>query len=693
MPPSDNTQTNDAYGETVRSLLRPFQADFAYLAQDVTEQFYAFISNHKQTAEIIHWLRDERFEWMKKQLAQYLTNIMSNDLTHTAHMEAANEVGVIHALVGVDIRWIVETYAFYQEKAHKLLAERIHDTQTQHLITRVLAHRLLQDIKAQALSSKKIASEVTAAFSRLDQVAMSTEKMTDLIRNALEIIGNLPGGVAVFFTRVDETGVLQIEQSYGEAAEQYHRAMDDGDVPKMSIDSSKPEGNGPSGIAWRTGEILIIDAWLQEKNLDPWKKVGRALGFRSSATVPLLSDDGRTSALLSLYGGWPGYFSTESIRGFLNHLQQVLSHGVQQRVNAPVVPLREQQVYRTLLSERRVIMHYQPIINLRDGKLVKIEGLARLRNHAGGLISPQHFLPAFGRDELVELFNQGMRQICADVEMFSAQGIGAQVAINLPAEGLEDPRYEKAIYNCLNYSGLEPARLQVEILETQDAGDKAYLRYEVVHRLREAGVKIAQDDLGSGHSSLLRLHQYPFDEVKIDQGLVRGALHNPKRVVEFILYLTRLAHAFNIHVTVEGLENTGLIEAAAILGADYGQGYGIARPMSPEQLSLWINNYDYTIDSARPKTAIGAMAGCMLWDLQLATISEQPEFATEFVGARVLIEEFIKANHLQDGKINELLILHHKLVNSERNQPDAAGNIRSELIKELTDYWFREVHT
>jgi len=455
----------------------------------------------------------------------------------------------------------------------------------------------------------------------------------------------------------------------------------------VSVDPTRDAGRGPGGRAWRSGEIAVTNAWLLAFRARPWQSLGEKLKFRSSAAVPLLDETGRSIAMLSLYSRWPGFFSTPPVRSFLMHAQQVLSHAVQRCTAATVVPLRDQQRYRRLLDNRKVVMHYQPIIGMGDGGLVKFEALARLQGSDGKLIPPGLFLPALGRNELLALFAQGLEQACNDYLAFADEYPDSAVAINLPPEGLGDPRYEAVLFETIARCGLDSTRLHVEVLETQDAGVETAIRKPFLDRLRQAGIKITQDDLGSGHSSLLRLEKLPFDEVKIDQGLVRGALRNPKRAVQFILYLTRLAHAFNIPVTVEGLENHGLLEAAEILGADHGQGYGVARPMPAHKMAAWCRNYQYPVRPQRPVTAIGAMAGYLLWDLQITGIADKPELVSEFVGARAIVDHFIDANRLRGGAIDRLVSESHELIASAGKRDGAA---RDRVIGELTRFWLDE---
>lgn len=680
----------DPYGPAAKELLRPLQPRRTDLARSVAEKLCDRLAAADKTAPVINRLRAAELLRLRQQQAEHIAMLLSADLAQSAHFKEALRAGKIHALVGVENLWLIESYDLYRDELFRWIRSQVADPDAREALMGVVYQRVLQDMQGQVSGYKEVEAETVSAFSKIDQHVVSTSNLTDLVRGSMAVIGGLSGNVSAFFARADESGELQIEQSYGSAAEQYHMAMESGRVPKISIDPTVVAGRGPGGRAWRSGKIVVSDAWLLDSGPAPWRPVGEELGFRSSAAVPLLDESGRSVALLSLYSSWPGFFSTGRARGFFSHVQHVLSHAVQRRVSAQVVPLRAQQAYRRMLEERRVVMLYQPIINLRDGSLAKFEALARMRSNDGELIIPPRFLPALGRDELLKLFEQGIRQAVSDCRSLESQAITADIAINFPAEGFDDPRYEEVLFGALSECDLASPRVQLEILETQDAPEGTQQRQAFIQRLREAGIRIAQDDLGSGHSSLLRLEQYPFDEVKIDQGLVRGALHSPKRAVEFILYLTRLAHAFDIPVTVEGLENPGMIEAAAILGADRGQGYGIGKPMPAADLAGWYRSFRYPIQLQKPRTAIGAMAGYLLWDLQLAAISERPELIEEFVGAKAIVDQFIKANKLYGGPIDQLLRQNQELAAATHSQNEDAKLVRSRLLKELTDYWLNE---
>jgi EAL domain-containing protein (putative c-di-GMP-specific phosphodiesterase class I) len=265
-----------------------------------------------------------------------------------------------------------------------------------------------------------------------------------------------------------------------------------------------------------------------------------------------------------------------------------------------------------MLRARHLRMMYQPIIDLATGKSLKVEALARLLDKESQVINPGEFLPEFGNRDLLQLFQLGLLQACAHLKTWQAQSLFISVALNLPPNSIGDERYHNVLFATLGCCKTDPSLIDLEVLETDDIANTV-LQEGFFRKLQALGVGIDQDDLGSGHSSLLRMKSMPCDAVKLDQGLVRGLVHqNPQRTLKFIYHLTNLTHALGVPITVEGLEHDGLIEATAILGADRGQGYGIAHPMRATSLPAWWERFIVTADVNQPRTALGIMARALL---------------------------------------------------------------------------------
>ena len=172
----------------------------------------------------------------------------------------------------------------------------------------------------------------------------------------------------------------------------------------------------------------------------------------------------------------------------------------------------------------------------------------------------------------------------------------------------------------------------------------------------------------------------------MDQGLVRGATDRPQRALEFMLYLTRLVHAFDMRLTVEGLEHRGLIEGARILGADQGQGYGIARPMPIRDVPDWYRRFHYDVDPHRPWTALGALATYLLWDVH-ATGSLDGPGAAAAVDARLAVESFIAERGLEGSELARLLAEHFD------GKAAVRARVRTAVIERFTHVWYEELRS
>ncbi len=262
------------------------------------------------------------------------------------------------------------------------------------------------------------------------------------------------------------------------------------------------------------------------------------------------------------------------------------------------------------------------------------------------------------------------------------------VALNLPPDGLTQEAYRDSVFETLARWNLPPSVLTLEMLEGKESLDVAR-RDARIAEFQQAGIRIAQDDLGSGHSSLLRMDRVPCDRVKIDQGLVRGTLKRPVRALEFIYHLTLLAQGFGAPVTVEGLEDLGLIEAATILGADYGQGYGIARPMLVQDVMPWSQTWSFPIDPEQPCTALGALAGYLLWDHKLGMLSDWPELAATFIKEPWLVHRYLDRGLNLDPELPSLLERTQILALQGKRSPRYA-KMRTELIERLGKNWLNE---
>uniref|UniRef100_E6Q497 EAL domain-containing protein n=1 Tax=mine drainage metagenome TaxID=410659 RepID=E6Q497_9ZZZZ len=672
-----------AYGTEAASALTGIDLLDRRLLAEIVETAFAQVGSCEPVAEILSRFKAEEFARLKGRLADYIAMLLEPNLDAGTHAVQARRVGAVHAFVGLGPQWLAHTYSIVEQQISDRLSSLPLERSAR--AERTIHQRVLLDIREQAESFGTVGKNLTATITQIDRGINNAANLSDLIRGAFEAMSAIDGLLAGLFLRSDSTGELQVEATFG-LGRRYHEAMEEGATPKIHIDANRAAGRGPGGQAWRSAEIVVAHDWMASADRAPWRSASAELGFRSGAAIPLLDESGRTIALLMLYSSFPGFFASNRIEKFLIHLQLVLGREVARRIRAPIVPMNESAGYRRLLDIQSVAVLYQPIVNLRDSTLVKVEALARLIDERGEMIPAQRFLPALGESDLLQLFEAVLRIACRDCIMLEGAGLRTNIAVNIPAPALADLRYREVLFAILTENKLAPNRLTLEMLETpEDAADLT--RHErLIAQLRADGIEIEQDDLGSAHSSLVRLDRYPFDGVKIDQALVQGARLHPQRALEFILHLTRLAHALDIPVTVEGLENHGTIEAATILGADRGQGYGIARPMQARELLQWHADFQHRIDPQTPQTSLGAMAGFLLWDLQLAELARWPNMLAEFTRGDSIVERYRRTHAATDARLENLLA-RTRAEASQGSNHERYRRAREEVIKELHEHW------
>ena len=236
-------------------------------------------------------------------------------------------------------------------------------------------------------------------------------------------------------------------------------------------------------------------------------------------------------------------------------------------------------------------LYYQPQVNMRRGVVIGAEALIRWQHPEEGLLPPARFMPAVEAGDLSIsvgqwVMNEALRQMTA----WAAQGLHLPVSINVSSRHLQHPNFVAELRAALAaYPQVPSSGLELEILETVALGDMAAIAH-LIESCRQLGVRFALDDFGTGYSSLTYLKNLAVHLLKIDQSFVRYLLVDTeaRAIVEGVI---GLSVAFRRQVIAEGVETDAHGSLLIRLGCDLAQGYGIARPMPPEQIPAWIANW------------------------------------------------------------------------------------------------------
>lgn len=234
------------------------------------------------------------------------------------------------------------------------------------------------------------------------------------------------------------------------------------------------------------------------------------------------------------------------------------------------------------LAEGHVEIWYQPKIDLRRPGLAGAEGLARIRHPRHGIVPPAAFLPDADEASLIALADYALRTVLRDTEWFAANGFPLVLAANIPVEALVSLPITGIVAACPPAVREHAVGIILEVTEDQVVRD-IDRAHEIATQLRIHGIGLALDDFGNGYSSLSRLKDLPFAELKLDRSFVTGSGSNPLQAA-LCRTVAELAHRFGCAAVAEGVETMADLETVRAAGCDAAQGFLFARAMPREAL-------------------------------------------------------------------------------------------------------------
>lgn len=233
---------------------------------------------------------------------------------------------------------------------------------------------------------------------------------------------------------------------------------------------------------------------------------------------------------------------------------------------------------RDAIETGEVVPFYQPIVDMRSGRVIGAEALVRWVHPQHGVMLPADILPEAGMQGLMPALT--WRMLDRSLRDWSALANGSDqfgISVNVTAEIVMQGGFVAKVIDLLARHGVRPRRLTLEISGTLSALDMPQV-CTALCSLRSAGINLALDDFGSGQSSLVALRDLPFNKIKLDRAFVTHAETRPEERM-IMASVTRLARDFGLESVAEGIETQGCFELARELGMDYGQGYLMAEPM------------------------------------------------------------------------------------------------------------------
>jgi PAS domain S-box-containing protein/diguanylate cyclase (GGDEF)-like protein len=257
---------------------------------------------------------------------------------------------------------------------------------------------------------------------------------------------------------------------------------------------------------------------------------------------------------------------------------------------------------RSAIESDQFQLHYQPLVDLRSGKIVSAEALIRWQHPHLGLLRPDLFISLAEESGLIGPLGEWvMRAAMLQVKAWEAVGLKTpKIALNVSAVQVGTPGFVPAVRNILDQTGADPRTFELELTEGILI-ERAPVVLSALVELKMLGFALVIDDFGAGHASFQYLRNFPVDKLKIDQMFVRQLVADSSDAL-IIRAISSLAHGLKLGLVAEGIETVEQRDFLRDQGCTTGQGYFFSLPLAAEDFAWMIEN-DVTLPTGPPRRA------------------------------------------------------------------------------------------
>lgn len=440
----------------------------------------------------------------------------------------------------------------------------------------------------------QLAGVIGAASARV-MIASVVEE--ELLRDSLTGLPNR----ALLLTRIDDAMKrIQIESGHGFALvfltlDRFRTITDSlgaayGDQLLIAIAQRLGTGQRPGDTIARVGGESFAILLDETKDAGVATRYAEQLQAALAVGFNLEGHELFTTASIGIVLGHSGYVDA----GELLRDAETASHNAERRggacyelfaadMRARVVALLEMEteLRRAVAHGEEFLVYYQPVVSLQTGRLAGFEALVRMRRPDGKLVPPSEFIPLTEETGLIVSIGRWvLTESCRQMHSWQQRYPDhppMQISVNLAGRQFTQPTLLQQIEAALAETGLATSSLKLEVTETllMAHAEEAAV---VLEKLSALGIKLLMDDFGTGYSSLSYLHRFPINTLKIDASFVRR-MDVDRKSADIIQSIVTLAHALNMDIIAEGVENAAQLAQLRALQVEYGQGYHFSQPL------------------------------------------------------------------------------------------------------------------
>lgn len=323
----------------------------------------------------------------------------------------------------------------------------------------------------------------------------------------------------------------------------------------------------------------MIDALAEPIELD-----GQSIYVGMSIGIALYPADGTDPETLQSHADAALHQAKAQGRGVLRFFSPELSSRARSRLTL-------EADLRQAIERQELVLHYQPQIDLQNGRIVGLEALVRWQHPVRGMVPPGEFI-AFAEESglVVRIGDWVLQEAARQISAWTAAGLAPpQVAVNVSAVQLSRGHLLEAVQHCLAASGIAPQQLELEITESFIMLDRDR-SLQSLAELKALGVRLSIDDFGTGYSSLAYLQQLEVHKLKVDMSFVRDMTTN-RGNASIVRAVVAMGHSLGLEVVAEGVETPDQAGHLRRLHCNAMQGYLVSRPLPAEQMTTFMQTF------------------------------------------------------------------------------------------------------
>lgn len=325
---------------------------------------------------------------------------------------------------------------------------------------------------------------------------------------------------------------------------------------------------------------------------EAWAAGRREFHVSCSIGVAVYPQDGRSADMLLRNADSAMYKAKENGRNTFQFFTAELNRVMVERLSI-------EHKLRGALARKQFLLHYQPRVNMRTGRIVGAEALLRWRAPQGGLYAPSRFISvAEDTGLIVPIGKWALQTACEQARSWQIQGLPPiVVSVNVSPRQFREGSIVEVVAQALEYSGLPARYLQLELTESMVMHDAENIVL-MLRELKALGVQLAVDDFGTGYSSLSYLKRFPVDHLKIDRSFVKDIVTDPDDAA-IVQAIIALGHKLGLKVIAEGVETAEQQEFLRRSRCNEMQGFYFCKPLPAAEFATMLSEHALQMLQAR----------------------------------------------------------------------------------------------